>query len=120
MRRRQTIPVAVALSLLLLVTTGCPPTGHFGRYIIINNTGETIEDLTVSSEHGEAKTWPVTEVDQAWIKSRGGGYNIAVSWKANDGTKYNVTFSIKDEAKGHCKKDLIMEIRGRGCRVEIG
>jgi hypothetical protein len=81
---RSTILLIAFVPLLL---TGCPPTKASRRHIILNNTGSTIANLTISNGKDAEKMWDQTLPGQGWIYARPfGPHFLKLSWIDESGS----------------------------------
>jgi hypothetical protein len=104
------------VTLSALVLSGCPAGGFFGRYLVVNNTGSTVTNLTISVGTGNDQIWDETLPGQGWIHSTpipGGPKFLIVSW--NDETGYhNERFSFENKTTYQSKADVYVELNPRG------
>ena len=96
-----------------LLVSGCTAGGFYGRYLIFNNTGSTITNLTISVGAGNAQTWYETLAGQGWIHSSLGDKFLIVSWSDATGL-HNKRFSFEDEVSYRSKADVFVELNAGG------
>jgi hypothetical protein len=108
----------------LLTLGGCPAGGFFGRFIVLNTSGATVNNLMVS-HMGQSVTFAGATIDsQGWVLSAGmpGGvaapkakvnaYVVEISWTDSSGKAQQVTIDFKANAGYRCEDDLLVELEG--------
>jgi len=102
------------VSLLTLVLCSCPAGGFFGRYLVVNNTEETIKELKIKTRGFEA-TFPMLKQGEASLHRPASFHmDLEVSWQGESGEQHQVAFSFKKTAGHRNTDDLYVELRPRG------
>ncbi|WP_425614883.1 hypothetical protein NA78x_004766 [Anatilimnocola sp. NA78] len=118
MMPRQRLPFVLLVLCVLVVTVGCPSSGFFGRYIVINSSKDAIQNITLAAR-GQEKTWPITESGGGWISDSFGSNctSVDVTWMNAAGESKHRTIDFSSRVGGHCKDDLIIEFTVQGVPV---
>lgn len=104
--------LVAAFSALLL--TGCPPgPAPHRRYVILNDTGSTITNLTISDGSTAEKIGDETLPGQAWMHSRPFGPRpVIVAWR-NESGDHEVKFSENKTAR-LSQAEFLIALKPRG------
>ena len=96
---------------ILIVCSGCPSGGHDGSYVIVNNSGGDIHDLTLSTPAGKPlRTWGITPNEHGYIHG-GCGYHFVLDWKDSAGMAHHLGVDFTREAGYRCTSDVVVEIQ---------
>ena len=112
---RRRVPLVLFVLSVMAATTGCPATGFFGRYIVLNSGKTAVQNIAISAA-GQEKTWAVTPPGQGWIVDNFGPNSMVVDlvWVNDAGEQKQTTIDFSSHAKGHCTDDLIIEFAAGG------
>jgi hypothetical protein len=116
-RRTRRQCLCLLLSPLLLVLTGCPPTFYFeGRLLIMNATGEDMDELTLTYggfDPSFGEPLGPTADGQAWIRLVAVN-SIGFRWRTQDGVEMGASEPLEDHIPLNTRGDLMVTILGPG------
>jgi hypothetical protein len=108
--RWASIAILACLSCLI---AGCSAGGFYGRYLVINSTGEAITALEISTPTAKVK-WDRLEPGEGALREPlGAEMDVVVTWTTESGSTQVVKFSFAEAAGYRSSDDLQIELKPR-------
>lgn len=99
------------LAALCSLMAGCSSGGFFGRYLIVNSTGEAITALEISTPTSTVKWDPLEPGAGSLREAEDYGMEVVVCWTTESGSKQVVRFSFAEAAGYRSEDDLLIELQ---------